>query len=105
MGQYIQESDSAFVYYSEKGNSDFGNVDYRSHTRPLFYQWKTLDIYDIVNFKSVVFVFKVYGNLLQANMLSCFNKKVSDSHNHNTRNPIDSPYFRLILTYFICPTF
>ena len=47
-----------------------GNVDSRSHTRPLFYQWKTLGIYDIVKFNSMVFMFKVYANLLPANMFS-----------------------------------
>ena len=49
-----------------------GNVDYRSHTGPLFYQWKTLGIYDIVKFNSMVFMFKVYANLLPANLLSFF---------------------------------
>ena len=49
-----------------------GNVDSRSHTRPLFYQWKTLGICDIVKFNSMVFMFKVYANLLPANLLSFF---------------------------------
>ena len=62
-----------------------GNVDYRSHTRPLFYHWKTLGLYDIVHFNSMVFMFKVYAKLLPTNLLSFF-KKVNDSHNYNTRN-------------------
>ncbi len=49
-----------------------GNVDYRSHTRPLFYHWKTLGLYDIVHFNSMVFMFKVYANLLPTNLLSFF---------------------------------
>ena len=63
-----------------------GNVDSRSHTKPLFYQWKTLGIYDIVNFYSMdmVFMFKVYANLFPANLLSLF-LKVNDSHNRSTR--------------------
>ena len=48
------------------------NEDYRSHTRSLFYQWKTFGIYDIVNFNSMVFMFKVYANLLPSNLLSFF---------------------------------
>ena len=46
-----------------------GNVDYRSRTRPLFYHWKTLGLYDIVHFNSMVFMFKVYANLLPTNLL------------------------------------
>ena len=52
-----------------------GNVDSRSHTRPLFYQWKTLGIYDIVKFnvQHDVYVQSVgYANLLPANLLSFF---------------------------------
>ena len=33
----------------------------------------------------MVFLFKVYANLLPTDLLSCF-KKVNDSHNYNTRN-------------------
>ena len=62
MGQYVQESIFRIRICR--------NVDARSHTRPLFYQWKTLGIYDIVNFNSMVFMFKVYANLLPANGLS-----------------------------------
>ena len=54
------------------------NEDYRSHTSSLFYQWDTFGIYDIVNFNSMVFMFKVYANLLPANLLSFF-LKVNDS--------------------------
>ena len=51
-----------------------GNVDYRSHTRPLFYHRKTFGLYDIVHFNSMVFMFKVYANLLPTNLLSFFKK-------------------------------
>ena len=43
------------------------------------------DILYIVNFISMVFMFKVYANRLPTNLLSFF-KKVNDSHNYNTRN-------------------
>ena len=34
-------------------------ADFRSHSRPLFYQLKTLNIHDMVNFKNMVFMYKV----------------------------------------------
>ena len=37
----------------------FQKPDYRSHSRPLFYQLKTLNIHDMVNFKNMVFMYKV----------------------------------------------
>ena len=35
-------------------------------------EWKTFGIYDIVNFNSMVFMFKVHANLLPSNLLSFF---------------------------------
>ena len=35
-------------------------ADYRSHSRPLFYQLKTLNVHDIVNFKCMVFMYNIY---------------------------------------------
>ena len=57
---------------------------YRSHSRPLFYQLKTLNIHDMVNFKNMVFMYKVYNKLLPANIMSYF-KTINTSHNHNVR--------------------
>ena len=34
-------------------------IDYRAHTRPIFYQLKTLCLPDMVNFNSMVFMYKV----------------------------------------------
>ena len=34
-------------------------ADYRSHTRPMFYQLKTLAVHDMVDFNSMVFMYKV----------------------------------------------
>ena len=34
-----------------------GNSDYRAHTRPIFYQLKTLCLPDMVNFNSMVFMY------------------------------------------------
>lgn len=61
-----------------------GNSDYRAHTRPIFYQLKTLCLPDMVNFNSMVFMYKVFNNSLPNNLLVYF-KKVYDCHQHNTR--------------------
>ena len=58
--------------------------DCRAHTRPLFYQFKTLCLPDLVNFNSMVFMYKVFNNSLPNNLLVYF-KKVYDCHQHNTR--------------------
>ena len=55
-----------------------------SHTKPIFYQLKTLAVQDMVNFNSMVFMYKVYNSLLPANILLYF-QKVNASHNHNIR--------------------
>ena len=55
-------------------------ADYRAHSRQLFYQLKTLNIHDMVNFKNMVFMYK----LLPANMMSYF-KTINACHNHNVR--------------------
>ena len=57
-------------------------ADYRSHSRPLFYLLKRL--HDMVNFKSMVFMYKVYNKLLPANIMSYF-QKINACHNHNVR--------------------
>ena len=62
-----------------------GNSDYRAHTKPIFYQFNTLCLPDLVNFNSMVFMYKVFNNSLPNNLLVYF-KKVYDCHEHNTRN-------------------
>ena len=61
-----------------------GNSDYRAHTRPLFYQFKTICLPDMVNANSMVFMYKVFNNSLPKKLLVYF-KKVYDCHQHNTR--------------------
>ena len=56
------------------------NTNYKCHTKPLFYQLRSLNVFEIM-----VFMYKAFHNLLPTNLLSYF-KKVNDSHNHNTRN-------------------
>ena len=60
-------------------------ADYRSHSRPLFYRLKTLNIHDMVNSKSMVFMYKVCNKLLPANTMSYF-KKINSYHNVRMKN-------------------
>ena len=46
---------------------------------------RSLNVFDTIDFNSLVFMYKAFHNLLPTNLLSYF-KKVNDSHNHNTRN-------------------
>ena len=46
-----------------------GNSDFRAHTRPIFYQFNTLCLPDLVNFNSMVFMYKVFNNSLPNNLL------------------------------------
>ena len=61
-----------------------GKAGYRSHTMPIFHQLKTLDIYDIIDYNSMMFMYKVSNNLLTDTLFLYF-KKVNESHDHNTR--------------------
>ena len=60
-----------------------GNSDYRAHTRPIFYQFKTLCLPDMVNFNSMVFVYKVFNNSLPNNLLVYFKKVYTRKNNVN----------------------
>ena len=61
------------------------NTDYKCHTKPLFYQLRSLNVFDTIDFNSLVFMYKAFHNVLPTSLLSYF-KKVNDSHNHNIRN-------------------
>ena len=61
------------------------NTNYKCHTKPLFYQLRSLNVFDTIDLNSLVFMYKAFHNLLPTNVLSYF-KKVNDSHNHNTIN-------------------
>ena len=61
------------------------NTNYKCHTKPLFYQLRSLNVFDIIDLNSLVFMYKAFHSLLPTNLLSYF-KKVNDSNNHNIRN-------------------
>ena len=60
------------------------NTNYKCHTKPLFYQLRSLTVFDTIDLSSLVFMYKAFHNLLPTNEMSYF-QKVNDSHNHNTR--------------------
>ena len=49
----------------------------------------SLCIYDMIEYSSVVFMFKVYNNQFPRHLL-CFFDRVYDSHNHNTRTNVNN---------------
>ena len=61
------------------------NTNYKCHTKPLFYQLRSLNVFDTIDLSSLVFMYKAFDNLLPTNLMSYF-QKVNDSHNHKTRN-------------------
>ena len=48
------------------------HLEYRSHSKPAFFNLKTLTIADLVQFKSMVLMYKIYNNLMPSNILSYF---------------------------------
>ena len=53
--------------------------------KPLFYQLRSLNVFDMIDHNSLVFMYTAFHNSLPANLLS-YLKKVNGSHNHSTRN-------------------
>ena len=73
------------VYSTKRAIRICLNTNYKCHTKPLFYQLRSFNVFDIIALNSLVFMYKAFHNLLPTHLLSYF-KKVNDSHNHNTRN-------------------
>ena len=48
------------------------NTNYKCHTKPLFYQLRSLNVFDIIDLNSLVFMYKAFHNSLPANLLSYF---------------------------------
>ena len=55
------------------------------HKTILFYQLRSLNVFDIIDLNSLVFMYKAFHISLPANLLS-YCKQVNGSHNHGTRN-------------------
>ena len=73
------------LYITQKRDIRICNhLEYRSHTKPAFLKLNTLTIADLVKFKSMVLMYKIYNNLMPSNILSYF-CMVHMSHDHATR--------------------
>ena len=62
--------------------------EYRCHTNPLFYKWKTLTFNDLVNLNTYMVLFKARQNLLPANINNIF-EIVQNVHHYKTRQSTD----------------
>ena len=83
-GEYVQDSlYTASICYTKAGYSYICNhLEYRSHTKPAFLKLKTLTIADLVKFKSMVLMYKIYNNLMPSNIVLSYFCMV---HDHDTR--------------------
>ena len=45
------------------------NANYKCHTKLLFYQLRSLNVFDIIDLNSLVFMYKAFHNSLPANLL------------------------------------
>ncbi len=61
------------------------NTDYLTHSKPMFHNLKTLNIYDINKLQTGLFMFRYNSNTLP-NSFKAFFSKHSDIHQYNTRN-------------------
>ena len=57
---------------------------------PFYIFFNTLCIYDMIEYSSVVFMFKVYNNQCPRHMLCFFERVYYDSDNHNTRKNVNN---------------
>ena len=61
------------------------HLEYRSHTKPAFLKLKTLTIADVVKFKSMVLMYKIYNNAMPSDILSYFCMVHMSHDDHDTR--------------------
>ena len=75
-----------------------GQLEYRAHFKPAFVKFNALTIVDLIDFKSMVIMFKIYNKLMPNNFLSRF-KMVHTTHPHNTHqeNNFETKYCRTTL--------
>ena len=74
-----------FLFYNKELLESVGILITNATQNLCFINSDQLNVVDIIDLNSLVFMYKAFHNLLPTNLLSYF-KKVNDSHNHNTRN-------------------
>ena len=60
-----------------------GQFDYRAHTNVLFFQLKTLKLYDLVELNTLIILFKARTNALPIKLMSFVN--LNSNNIHSTR--------------------
>ena len=60
-----------------------GQLEYRARFKPAFFKFNALTIFDLIDFKSMVIMYKIYNKSMPNNFLSRF-KMVNTTHAHNT---------------------
>ena len=63
-------------------------TDYRAHTAPLFRKLKIFDVFSVNSFLIASFMYSYHNQLLPDTFHSFFSTN-RDTHNYNTRHPID----------------
>lgn len=76
--------DKLFIY-QKKALRICAGTSYDSHSMPLFYDFNTLNIFDINKLQSALFMFRFNTNALP-NSFGGFFSKHKDLHSYNTRN-------------------
>ena len=75
-----------------------GQLEYIAHSKPAFFKFNALTIFYLIDFKSMVIMYKIYNKLMPNNFLSRF-KMVHTTHAHNTcqENNFETKYCRTTL--------
>ena len=68
MGKYLQVSITYFDGITKKAICNIAKASYLDHTQPLFVQYKCLKFLDIVNFKTLIIIYKDKNNMLPINL-------------------------------------
>ena len=69
------------------------NSHYRSHSKPLFFKYGILNVYDAYRLEVGIFMYKYYTDSLPKSFDDFFVKR-SDFHNYHTRNSNDYQHTR-----------
>ena len=77
-----------------------GQLEYKAHSKPALVKFNALTIFYMINFKSMVIMYKFYNNLMSVNILSHF-EMVNICHDYYTRqeNNFKNKYCRTTLKY------
>ena len=67
---------------------------YRAHTSPLFYMFNIIKLYDLINLKTCIIMYKVFNNTLPDNIIQLFDLKFNSRYDTRNSNNIRQKYAR-----------